>query len=62
MKSYKIPVLVKVRASDRQEAEAKVNRFMGAACIALHASDPRIHASVDYWNLAELKIKVKEKK
>lgn len=57
MKNYKVPVLVKVKAEPRYEAEQKVSRYLSAAGMATHETEPKLHKSIVYWTLAELRTK-----
>jgi hypothetical protein len=57
MKNYKVPVLVKVKAESRDEAEQKASRYLSAAGLATHENEPKLHESIVYWTLAELRAK-----
>ena len=56
-KSYDVPVLVRVKANSRREAEEKVSIYMGSAARSLFDDEPKIHASITHWALAELRAK-----
>lgn len=56
-KKRQVIVLVSTSASSQKEAEAIVAKYMATSAMAVYDTEPKIHASIDYWAIAEVKAK-----
>jgi len=53
-RTFKVPVLIKIRASSQEEADRLGHRFMSAAGESTFNNEPALYSAVKWWDLAEI--------
>ena len=57
MKSYKIPVLFCIKASNREAAESKINQLMLGAAEEAARTNPDLWHDFRWWDYAKIIVK-----
>lgn len=61
-KTFKVPVLIKIKAASQEEADKQARRFMGNAGEFSINYEPELHKTIAWWELADAAIKPRKSK